>query len=561
MINRKLYNTSYMYQDKRFILLFIVACIFILIWGCKKLNDCPNVPICQALDDIESQMLQYPENLDSLLNKIDTTNFTPHEQARIRTIRGLIQNDKGEFDVCIRELEKAETVFINHKDDYHRYISKLIRAFAFEYLKLNSNASDLFVECDGYFERKHLEKFRFYSSLGILRMSKHLLLDEKVLIDRIKKDAEQFKDPHYEGLLYATVGLTEKNDSLSNINYERARIYLTNANRWSRVYTLELNMLFKKLKQNPTEATQLYYNNFPNKNFRYTPNVQQRIRYKYGQAYLFALQGKNLKAIEVANRVLNEAVESNMHKEESDCVNLLANLYMRISDFKNAYYMLERYNLLKEQTMNELQKNRLLALGAHYRYAELEREKLDLKVKVQKSLLTLSAVSLVFIVIFAVGWFLFKESRHKQEILKLKNIEIEDQIKNLLLSLDKHVYRNADLISQVENLKVQYNDSSKISEFLQAIEKKQITSWLEYESIFMSLRPGWIEGLKQQKKFGLSVTDLRYCMCFYFNLSNKNITELLKVSPDAIKSAKKRIRDKFSLDEASEIYLFLKSFE
>jgi len=210
--------------------------------------------------------------------------------------------------------------------------------------------------------------------------------------------------------------------------------------------------------------------------------------------------------------------------------------------------------------MDALQKSRLLALGAHYRYTELEREKLDLKVKVQKSLLTLSAMTLVFVVIFAVSWFLYKDSKHKQVILKLKNVEIKDQINNLLHSLDNQTNRNADLVKQVEELKVEYNDSSKISEFLQTIDKNQITSWMEYEAIFMSLRPGWIEKLKQEVP-GLSATDLKYCMCLYFNLNNYTISKLCEVGSDAIKSAKKRIRDKFSLDDATEIYIFLKKFE
>ncbi len=560
MINRKLYNTSYMYQDKRFILLFRVACILILFMACKKTNDCPNVPRCQALDDIESRMLQYPENLDSLLNKIDTTNFTPNEQARIRTIRGLVQSYKGEFDKCIPELEKAEKVFLIQKDDYHSHINKLISAFTFEYLRLDKNASDLYVECEGYFRKNHLEKFRFYSSLGILRMSKHLLLDEKVLIDRIKKDAERIKEPLYEGLLYAAMGQIEKNDSLRLLYCEHAKTIFILAHRWPIVYQIELNNLFTRLKKNPTEITQARYDSFPNYKYSYSPTPFQQLEYKYAQAYLFGKQGNNKKAIEVANQVLKEAVESKISQEESDCVHLLAILYKRIGDYENANSMLERDHMLKEKKMNELQKNQLLELGAHYRYAELEREKLDLKIKVQKSLLTLSVVSLVLIVIVFIFWFLIKNSRHKQAILKLQNIEIEDQISNLLHSLDKHKNRNADLISQLEKLKVQYNDSSKISEFLQAIEKKEITSWFEYEAIFVSLRPGWIERFKQ-KESGLNSTDLRYCMCFYFKLSNRIIEKLLMVSPDAIKSAKKRIRDKFSLDNASEIYLFLKRFE
>jgi hypothetical protein len=505
-------------------------------------------------------MFQYPEDLDSLLSKIDTTNITDHEQARMRTIRGIIQNDKGEFNTSIIELEKAETVFIKLGDEYHSHINKLIRAFTFEYLRLDKNASDLYVECDDYFEKNHLDEFRFYSSLGLYRMSKYLKLDEKTLIERINKNIEDFNEPLYQGLLYASIAHNEPNDSLSIINYEKAKTIFTNAHRWSRVYSIEQNILFKKLNQNPSEATQIYYNNFPIKKYLYTPTPQQQLKYKYGQAYLFALQGKNLKAIDVANKVLKEAVESNIQKEEFDCVYLLSVLFKRIGDYKNAHTMLERYDVLKEKNLDAMQKSRLLALGAHYRYTELEREKLDLKVKVQQSLLTLSAVTLIFIIIFSVGWFFFKESRYKQEALKLKNVEIEDQINNLLHSLDNQTNRNADLIRQVEDLKVEYNDSSRISEFLQAIDKNQITSWMEYEAIFTSLRPGWIGKLKQEVP-ELSATDLKYCMCLYFNLNNYTIAKLCEVGTDAIKSAKKRIRDKFGLDDATEIYVFLKRFE
>ena len=560
MIKRQQHNPTHLHQDKTFAFLLMVVSILVLFVGCKRMNSSSNSTASKKLDQIESRMFQYPENLDSLLSKIDTLNITPHEQARIRTIRGLVLNDKGEFDECIRELEKAETVFINQRDDYHLHINKLIRAFTFEYLKLDKNASDLHVECDDYFENNHLDKLRFYSSLGLLRMSKNLKLDEKALIERINRNIEEFKEPLYEGLLYATMGLIEPKDSLSIINYEKAITVFSKLHRWSRVYTIQLNLLFKELTKNPSEAAQLYYNNFPNKEYFYTPTPQQRLKYMYGQAYLHTLLGKNAQAIEVTNRVLKEAIESNIQKEETECVRLLAYLYKRIGDYKNAHIMLERYDALKEKNLDALQKSRLLALGAHYRYTGMEREKLDLKVKVQKSLLTLSAVTLVFMVIFAVGWFLFKESRHKQEVLKLKNVEIEDQINNLLHSLDSQTNRNADLIRQVEDLKVEYTDSSKISEFLQAIDKNQITSWMEYEAIFMSLRPGWIGKLKQEVP-ELSATDLKYCMCLYFNLNNYTISKLCEVGTDAIKSAKKRIRDKFTLDDATEIYVFLKKFE
>lgn len=555
-----LLKTSYLLLLKRAVFAFFVLSTLISISGCKQTDKSLNKTKNELLDGIEAQMFQHPENLDSLLGKIDTTHITPNEQARIRTIRGLTQFNNGEFDKCIKELEKAETVFINQEDFYHSNVNKLIRAFTFEYLKLDKNATDLYVDCEAYFDKNHFDKFKFYASLGLLRLSKQLILDENTLINQLKQDAKRFNDPIFNALLYSTIGDIEKNDSLSIINYEMSICEFSRAHRWSRVYTIELKTLFTKLRQNPSETAQLFYENFPNKKYSFVPTSEQQLSYRYGQAYLFALQGKNKPSIEVANQVLNEAVASNSSSVESDCVHLLAVLYKKISDFKNAHMMLERYHALVEKSRIALQQNQLLALGAHYRYAKLEQEKLDLKDKVQKSILLLAVIVLFFIVLFSFGWFSLKESRYKQVILQSKNIEIMDQINNLLSSLDKQEEKNDMLIQQVEGLKVQYNDSYKISQLLQALDKKQIATWMEYETCFLSLRPGWVEKLKQEMP-ELTATDLKYCMCLYFNLNNYTISKLCDVGLDAIKSAKKRIRNKFSLDDATEIYVFLKKFD
>lgn len=528
--------------------------------GCKSNNESSSKVRTEKLDSIEAQMFQEPERLDSsLLGKIDTTNMTPHEQARIGTIRGLFHFENGEYGKSIKELEKAETYFFNQGDDYHLHIGKLIKAFTFEYLNLDNNTANLYVECENYFDTNNLYQFKFYATLGLLRMSEHLKLDEKVLIDRLEKAAEQFNEPNYYGLLYSTIGSIEKNDSLSDIFYERAKLYFISANRWSRVYAIDLNTLFMKIRKDPSEGTQLFYDNFNNTDHFYTLTARQRLRYRYAQAYLFAKQRKDNQSIEVANQVLKEAVALNIDKVEFDCVKMLAHLYKRTGDFKNAHSMLERHNTIKETELEALQQNRLLALGAHYRYAELEQEKQDLKLKVQQSYFVAGAIILILIIVITVAWFTLKGSKYKQEILKLKNIEIKDQITNLIHSLDNQKNKNEKLIRQVEELKTQYNDSL-ISEFLKAIDQKQIKTWMEFEACFLNLRPGWIEKLKQTVT-ELTATDLKYCMCLYFNLNNYTIAGLCDTGVDAVKSAKKRIRDKLSLTDAKEIYIFLKRFD
>ncbi len=135
------------------------------------------------------------------------------------------------------------------------------------------------------------------------------------------------------------------------------------------------------------------------------------------------------------------------------------------------------------------------------------------------------AMGLIFVIGLLTTWILLRESRHKQTILKLKNIEIKEQITNLLQSLKTERKKKTDLIRQVQDLQVQYQNASASSELLKAIDQKQITTWIEYEVAFQRLRPGWIERLKQQIP-ELSPTDMKYCMCLYFNLTNYAIANL-----------------------------------
>lgn len=540
----------------------LVVCSVLSFNACKQ-RDLPlKKSRAEMLDRIEAQMFQRPENLDSLLAKVDTTNITPFDQARIYSIRGLSQFEKGEIDKSIKEVEKAETFFISKGDQFNSHINQLIRAFTFEFLNLDYQAAELYVDCENYFGKNHLDTYRFYATLGLFRLSKQLNLNKKVLIDRLQKAARQFDDPNYYGLLYATKGILEKNDSIKNAEYEKAKFYFKSLRRWSRIYALDLNTLFAKITKDPSRNTQLYYDNFNERDYLYTPTLQQRLRYQYGQAYLYARQGKNKKSIEVANRVLRESTTLNIVSEENECVKLLTVLYKLTNDYKNANRMLERNHSLEEKDLKAMQQSRLLALGAHYRYSELEKDKLELVMKNQKYLLIIGTICMVFIIVFSIFWYLYKKSKYNQEILRLKNMEIKDQIDHLILSLGNQKHENAELIKHAEELKikVQQSDSFRISDFLQAIDENKISNWVEFDVCFKRLKPGWIEKLKLRVP-GFTATDLKYCQCLYFNLNNYRTAKLCDTGVEGVKAAKKRIRDKLALNDSKEIFFFLQSIE
>jgi DNA-binding CsgD family transcriptional regulator len=50
-------------------------------------------------------------------------------------------------------------------------------------------------------------------------------------------------------------------------------------------------------------------------------------------------------------------------------------------------------------------------------------------------------------------------------------------------------------------------------------------------------------------------------MCLYFNLNNYKISKICEISDDGVKAAKKRLRDKFSLNDSTALYFFLKNID
>ena len=536
---------------------YILLCALVILFSCKKKENCSSVPN-KTLDNIESLMFQYPEHLDSLIFKIDTVNITQCDSARISMIKGYFHYWNGNYDQSINELAKSETIFQNLDDNYYINLNNMIKAFVFELLDLDNNATDLYVSCNEYFNKNHLQNLKFYSTLGLLRFSKQLNLDKGTLIGDIEKSIMELNQPIYKGLFYSALGNLEKNDSVKCNYYEIAKKEFTHTKRWNRIYTLDLNILYAKIRIDSSDKTLQYYNELSIKYNLHKPTAHQKMKFRYAKAYLYAKQGKDIEAIAIANELLKEPDIIKFPDIESYCVNLLSVSYLHLADYMNAHKFLVSYNLLQEKSKASIQNSRLLALGAYYKYSELEKEKLNLKLRFQKFLLFISLIILIFIAAISFISIQLKKSNHKQEVLKLKNIEIEDQIKNLVRSLE--LQKNIELVDQVEKIGMQYKDSQMISRLKLEIEQGLINNWNEFETKFMEIRYAWFYNLKL-KISELSQTDLKYCMCLYLDLNSSTICKLCYISADAIKSAKKRIRDKLALSDASEISAFLKQFD
>jgi DNA-binding CsgD family transcriptional regulator len=540
-----------------FIILLVTGCLssFSLFKGKPK----QNIERIRMLENIESIMFLDPENLDSLVNSIDTTNMSLLEQGRLSSIRAKMYRDKKDYINSIAALEKADSIFLVCKDPFHQNINKYIKATVFEFMQLNSAAAELFVESNLFFDQNQNHKFKFYTSLGILRLKDVLKIDSIKIICDLEKDVSNFNDPLFTGLLYSTLGHICDNDTLSQHYFSLATAEYRKVQAWSRMYDAELNILNIKIKSKSLQNAEKDYYNFCIKDYHYTPNSDQKLRYRFYEGYLFTWQRDYSKAIKVTNEVLIKSRDLFLTSSEIACLSLLNFLYFQVGDYKNAYIMLEEYNNLRRTEMNSLEQVRLLALGSHYRYTKLENERLRLssRIRINKLIFGLILLTLLSGLFFTLNRL--KQGKLQEKILKLSNIEIKEQIINLHRSFEKTEGINSELISIVEELESKYRESRELAAFSHKADNNSIKSWLDFEHFLSEKHPGLIEALKKNG-YELSPTEIKYCMCFCYNLNNYEISKLLKVGENAVKSAKRRIRIKLALNHSKEIYTFLKSF-
>jgi hypothetical protein len=97
---------------KNLFVIFVLGVIgtILLFSACNNKNECTDKVRCARLDSIEAHMFQYPENLESQIGKVDTTNISDFEQARLNTIKALLHFNNEEYGLSIKALKKQNPI-------------------------------------------------------------------------------------------------------------------------------------------------------------------------------------------------------------------------------------------------------------------------------------------------------------------------------------------------------------------------------------------------------------------------------------------------------------------
>ncbi|MFK7926091.1 MAG: tetratricopeptide repeat protein [Bacteroidia bacterium] len=274
-----------------------------------------------------------------------------------------------------------------------------------------------------------------------------------------------------------------------------------------------------------------------------------------------------------------------LRKIQRDVYETFKDLAIRRGDFEEAYGFAERYVEIKEELFNEEKSNIIANMEAKQAFKAKEKEleiaqkNLDLLIQENKAdnLLKVSLI-LGLLSIVAIIWGLLQRKtklleKNQKDLQKAANKthELEETIiakEQELVSYTFNFVQKNELISslkaELKALKPDLNDNNRAK--LDALGKKIDAAlrvdkdWSDFRKHFESVHPQFIKRLNQEYP-DLTKNEFKLIALLRLNLSSKEISAILGISPDSVKTARYRLRKKLGLNNQDDLFQFLLNYD
>lgn len=163
------------------------------------------------------------------------------------------------------------------------------------------------------------------------------------------------------------------------------------------------------------------------------------------------------------------------------------------------------------------------------------------------SILFISALALVVFVYVAIPYFTRKKHLNRT---KLRHKRKHENYKRLEKKHAEHKIKNL----QEDNQKLQLDLKNDLQQMLQS--DLEIPSFLPFFSNFEKIYPNF--GQSVQKIIpDINANELKLCAFLRLNLSSKEISMLLNITPESVNKARYRLRKKMDLNAKEDLFIFL----
>ena len=280
-----------------------------------------------------------------------------------------------------------------------------------------------------------------------------------------------------------------------------------------------------------------------------------------------------------------------------------ANYYQTIGDYPNALHYFQLWSNLKDSIINQNNLNRISELEILHHTAQ---QKQEIRILEQKN--TRQRLIIIFTLITAVllslsGILLWSRyqirirllekdqllqiQENKRKALEIENekhrfekLKVEQQLKEeenkrlhneLLLknselsTVTMLIYqKNEQLVGLKKTIDKLKNTPANTPQIMQELHKqirqsiKLDEDWIQFKQHFEKVHPGFFEQLNQRFP-NLTQYDHRHCAYIRMNLTTKEISRLLNITPASVQRSRVRLKKKLSLSKEEPLLEFIRS--
>nr|MCU0447322.1 LuxR C-terminal-related transcriptional regulator [Microscillaceae bacterium] len=304
------------------------------------------------------------------------------------------------------------------------------------------------------------------------------------------------------------------------------------------------------------------------------------------------------KAREYAEKSLALAQKHELKVEEKNAYQILAEVYAKENNYQAAYQNYEKLSILKD-TIFSLAKTRQIAeLTAQYETEKKEQQiqllekdkKLSLSIIQQQSFFVYSLILSVLLILIVAGFgfygYLNRQKTLEQKILiqqqseklvQTQNAKLEEQLlleeslnlikqerleeqiahkERELASTTMHIFQKNQMLNQ---LKASLDDlsgelRSQIKPLFQEIQNNLDLDkdWANFQLHFSQVHPYFFKQLAENFP-ALSQNELKTLAYIRMKLTNKEIANILNISPKSVEMARYRLKKKINLSAESSL--------
>jgi tetratricopeptide (TPR) repeat protein len=293
----------------------------------------------------------------------------------------------------------------------------------------------------------------------------------------------------------------------------------------------------------------------------------------FNKGKTFALKNDYDKAIKYLNMALEKAKQNKELVEQEDIYYELFEIYKKGGLYLKAIGYFEKYNSIKDSLDLKNAQITIANLESKFeneknlmRIKELEaRQESDRKIK---NLLITAFVLVVFILLLVIWIFYLrkKSDNLKKELLTVKNIQLEKDIKyksrqltsQALMMMQKNKLLN-NILYIISGIKGIPDEQKNQIKELQIKLKKSIHSeedWELFKHYFEDVNPDFFSKVLNINH-KITSSELKLCALIKLNFTIKETASLLNITPDSVKTLRYVLRKKLGIKKGVNIYDFI----